>query len=63
MSYVMMKYLNLTQHAIVRYQGLLMRKYFIYIHIIQLVSQRIDEEAQLESVFYTTKQDPNQGQA
>lgn len=40
-----------------------MRKYFIYIHIIQLVSQRIDEEAQLESVFYTTKQDPNQGQA
>lgn len=27
MSYVMMRYLNLTQHAIERYQGLLTRKY------------------------------------
>lgn len=34
-----------------------MGKYFNYIHIIQMVSQRIDEAVQLESVFYTAKQD------
>lgn len=46
MLYVMMRYLNLTPHAIEKHQGPLMRKDFIFIHIIQVVSQRRDDKAQ-----------------
>lgn len=55
-SNVMLRYWNLTPHSLESHQGFLMRKDFIFIQIIQVVSQSIDEKAQLESVFYMATQ-------
>lgn len=55
-SYIMLRYLNITPHAVESHQGFLMRKDFIFIQIIHMVSQSIDEKDQLESVFYMAMQ-------
>lgn len=60
LPYAVMRHSNLTPHATERRQGLLMRTDFIFIQIIQVVSQRTDEKVQSESVFYMAT---SQGQA
>lgn len=55
-SYIMLRYLNITTHAVESHQGFLMRKDFIFIQIIHMVSQSIDEKYQLEPVFYMAMQ-------